>query len=153
MLKKMAQRAVVGFSATILIQTIIFFFMAQSGRSPVTAEFSAHFANETAAVIAQLALCSLIGVAFACGSAIFEIERWSYLLQGAVHFAMTAAVWMPVAWICWRPDSIGTALIAALGWLFTYAVNWFVQYLLYRRSIRQLNVKIVSFGSEVETDE
>ena len=146
MLKKMAQRAVTGFSATALIQMIIFFFMAQAKVKPLTAEFSAHFSNETAAVIAQLLLCSLIGVAFACGSVIFEIERWSYLLQGAVHFVFTAAVWMPIAWICWRPDSLGAALAAGLGWLFTYAVNWFVQYLIYRNRIRKLNEYIASYG-------
>lgn len=145
MLKKIAQRAVTGFAATALIQMIIMFFVAQSGRSPVTPTFSARFANETAATLAQTALGGLIGVVFSCGSLLFEIEKWSYLLQGAVHFALTAAVWMPIAYLCWRPDSPKTAVFAGLGWLLTYAINWFIQYLIYRRSISKLNQSIRSF--------
>ena len=146
MLKKLAQRAVVGFAASIFVHIIITFCVEQSGHTIVTSGFSALFANETAAAVAQMMLVSLIGVAFSCGAMLFEIERWSYLMQGVVHFAVTAAVWMPIAWLCWRPDSAKAAVYAALGWLFTYAVNWFVQYLIYRSGIRKLNESISSFA-------
>lgn len=152
MLKKLGMHAVIGFSATAMIQIVIMFIMAQSGKHLVTEGFSAYFSGIEAAVIAQLGLVCMIGVAFACGSLIFEIERWSYLLQGAVHFVLTAAVWMPVAWFCWRPTSAQAALFAALGWLFTYAVNWFAQYLIYRRNIMKLNESIASY-KEVDANE
>lgn len=153
MARKILQRCAVGFSATILVQFIIVFAMAQADISVVTPSFSAYFANETAATIAQIMLCGLIGIAFSCGAMVFEIEKWSYLLQGAVHFALTAAVWMPIAYICWRPDSPKTALLAALGWLLTYAINWLVQYLIYRHSIFKLNQSIRSFDKEAQSDE
>jgi len=152
MFRKLGRRAAVGFAATALVQMVIMLIMAQAGNSLVTLEFSLRFTNETAAVVAQLMLVSLIGMTFACGAQIFEIERWSFLLQGVVHFAVTAAVWMPVAWICWRPISVKASLLSALGWLLTYAVIWFVQYLIYRNSIRRLNASISSFA-EVNEDE
>ena len=153
MLKKLLQRAVVGFSATALIQMIVMFIIAQCGGSPVTKEFSACFSSDMAAVMVQLLLCCLIGVAFACAAALFEIERWSYLLQGAVHFAVTAAVWMPIMWICWRPTNAVTSLYAALGWLLTYVINWFVQFLIYRNGIKKLNASIASFSVEESGNE
>ena len=146
MLKEFFKRVAVGFTASAFVHMIIAFCISQAGGSIVTQEFSAYFAGETAAVVAQLMLVSLIGVAFSCGAMIFEIERWSYLLQGIVHFAVTAAVWMPIAWICWRPISPKAVVISGLGWLFTYAVNWFVQYLIYRGRIKQLNERISSFA-------
>ena len=149
MRKEFFKRAVVGFAASIFVQLIITFCILQAGGSIVTKEFSANFANETAAAVVQMMLVSLIGMAFSCGAMIFEIERWNYLVQGIVHFAVTAAVWMPIAWICWRPISAKAAVLSALGWLFTYAVNWFVQYLIYRNSIKKLNEHISSF---VEAD-
>lgn len=152
MLKKIVQRAITGFAATVLTQLVIVLLITQAGGSAVTAAFAAHFANETAATLAQTLLCSLIGMAFSCGSVVFEIERWSYLLQGAVHFAITAAVWAPIAWVCWRPNSLMTALYAGLGWLLTYAINWLIQYGIYRRSLMKLNARIESFGREVEID-
>ena len=149
MLKEFFKRAGVGFSATVFVHMIIAFCIVQAGGSAVMQEFSALFADETAAIVVQMLLVSLIGVAFSCGAMIFEIERWSYLLQGAVHFVVTAAVWMPIAWACWRPISAKAAILSGLGWLFTYGVNWFVQYLIYRSKIRKLNERISSFA-EVE---
>ena len=153
MLKKIAQRATIGFSATVIIHLAIAFFLVQAGISPVTPEFAAHFTNEVAAVIVQTVLSSLIGVAFACGSLVFEIERWSFLLQGAVHFGLTAAVWVPIASNCWRPTSVSIAFRAALGWLATYLVTWFAQYMIYRSGIKKLNADIASFGAEVNESE
>ena len=152
MLKEFVKRMAVGFAASIFVHMIITFCIEQAGRSIVMPEFSALFVNETAAVVVQMMLVGLIGVAFSCGAMIFEIERWSYILQGVVHFAVTAAVWMPVAWMCWRPISGKAAVCSALGWLFTYAVNWFVQYLIYRARIKKLNVSISSFA-EVDENE
>lgn len=146
MLKEFFKRAVVGFAVTVFVHMIIAFCIVQAGGSAVTPEFSALFADETAAIMVQTLLVSLIGVAFSCGAMIFEIERWSYLVQGVVHFAVTAAVWMPVAWICWRPISAKAAVLSALGWLLTYGVNWFVQYLIYRSGIKKLNERISSFA-------
>ncbi len=149
MLKEFFKRASVGFAVTVFVHMIITFCIVQAGGSAVTPEFSALFADKTAAIVAQMMLVSLIGVAFSCGAMIFEMERWSYLLQGIVHFVITAAVWMPIAWVCWRPISAKAAVFSALGWLFTYAVNWFVQFLIYRSKIKKLNERISSFA-EVE---
>lgn len=153
MLKKIGQRALVGFAATALVHIILTLIMSQFGAVPLTEPFRRHFLNESAAICAQLALTSLIGIAFACGSIVFEMERWSFLLQGLVHFAVTSVVWVPISLVCWRPNSAKTTLYAALGWLFTYAVTWLVQYLIYRSGIRRLNERIESFAEEAEADE
>lgn len=131
-----------GFACTMLAQLLIEFFMAQAGTSLVTPGFAARFAHEQAAVLAQLMLVGLIGAAFAGGAQVFEIESWSFLSQGLVHLLITAAVWVPVALLCWTPIPAESAWISISGWLGTYAIVWLIEYFLWRRKVRSLNRSI-----------
>ena len=139
--KRLIRHLYHGFTTTVCVSMIVEFVIAQA---------LGH--GETAAILAQLGLVGLIGMTFAGAALVFEIERWSYLKQGTVHFLITAAVWMPIAWLCWSPVRGVGLVFTIVGWTLTYAVNWLVQYLLARRGIRELNRSIRAFRDrEVET--
>jgi len=130
---------------TVSVCVFVEMALAQTLGHGVTPGFAARFSCETAAALAQLGLAGVIGMAFAGAALVFEIEKWSYLKQGVVHFLITAAVWVPITWLCWSPvRGIGLVLTIA-GWTLTYAVNWLVQYLISRRHIRELNRSISAF--------
>ena len=145
MVKKLLLRALHGFGTTISVCLLVQLVIAQTTGSSVTPAFEAHFRSEAAAALAQLGLTGIVGAAFACAAEIFEIERWGFLRQGIVHFLVTAAVWMPIAYICWMPESRVGIWLAIGGWTLTYAVNWMVQYLIYRHRIAALNRSIEAY--------
>lgn len=142
MLKKLMIRFYHGFAITMLVDLLVHFIVAQAAGSVVTPGFAAHFSCESAAALAQLALVAVIGMTFAGAAMIFEIERWSFMKQGLAHFLITAAVWMPIAYICWAPYSGRGVVMTILGWTLTYAVNWTVQYFIWRRNVMEINRRI-----------
>ena len=145
MAKKLISRALHGFGITVSVCLLVQLVIAQFTGNSVTPSFGSHFRNEAAAALAQLGLTGIVGAAFACAAEIFEIERWGFLRQGIVHFLVTAAVWMPIAYLCWMPESRVGIWIAIGGWTLTYAVNWTVQYLIYRYRIAALNRSIQAY--------
>ena len=151
MARKLLSHLYHGFTATVSVCLFVELFIAQVLGHTVTAEFAACFRNESAASLAQLGLTGLIGMTFAGAALIFEIERWSYLKQGIIHFIITAAVWMPIAWFCWKPISQPGLWVSIIGWTFTYIVNWLVQYIIARRRIAALNRSIRDCGEKEET--
>ena len=145
MAKKLISRALHGFGVTVSVCLLVQLIVAQFAGNSVTPAFGSLFRSEAAAALAQLGLTGIVGAAFACAAEIFEIERWGFLRQGIVHFLVTAAVWMPIAYICWMPESRVGIWLAIGGWTLTYAVNWMVQYLIYRHSIAALNRSIEAY--------
>ena len=150
--KRLILPMMVGFGATVFADVLIQFCLAMTGKAIVAPGFAARFPNESAAILAQLGLIGLIGMAFAGGARVFELERWSLLKQGIVHFLITAAVWMPVVWLCWTPMPSYAVWISTLGWTVTYAINWIIQYFIWRRKVRELNRSICAYR-EVELHE
>lgn len=152
MLKKILLRSAISATASIVINqlvTIIISLTIGDGRYfPVTPAFAAMFESELAPVIVQLLLVGLIGAVFAGSSVIFDIESWSFLQQGIVHLAITSAVFIPVALICWRPVN-PTGILSLTGSLvFVYGCTWLSRYLVWRSSIRKLNARIQSVNKE-----
>ena len=152
MLKKILTRSVISAPISIVINqlvTIIISIIIGDGRYfPVTPAFAALFRNELTPVIVQILLIGLIGAVFAGSSVIFEIERWSFLKQGAVHLLVTSAVFLPVSMLCWRPVNFASGLSLAASWIFVYACTWLSQYLVWRHSIKNLNARIRSVNKE-----
>lgn len=152
MLKKILLRSAISATASIVINqlvTIIISLTIGDGRYfPVTPAFAAMFESELAPVIVQLLLVGLIGAVFAGSSVIFDIESWSFLRQGIIHLAITSAVFIPVALICWRPVN-PTGILSLTGSLvFVYGCTWLSRYLVWRSSIRKLNARIQSVNKE-----
>ena len=145
MWKKILEHIMVGFSISVAVALTVQISVGQAtGQAVVTREFAARFASEGVAALAQLGLVGLIGATFSCAALVLQIERWSYLRQGVVHFLITAAVWAPVSLLCWGAAS-GWGLWIQLGsWAFTYAVIWLVQYLICRRRVAETNARIAA---------
>lgn len=148
MKKRVVRAMLTGFASTVFVVLIVQLCIAQAGHAVVTPGFAARFSNESAAVLAQLGLVGLIGMAFAGGAQVFEIESWSFLRQGAVHFLITAAVWMPVAGLCWTPVPPEALWGSVAGWLGTYGITWTIQYFLWRRKVREVNRSIRRYQHE-----
>lgn len=151
MMKKLLQRIIAGYAITLCANLPVHLAVAHLAGTAVVPAFSAMFRTEIAATLAQTMLCGLIGAAFAGASLIFETGRWNYLVLGAVHFAVTAAVWIPVTMLCrWIPSNAAGLACCFGGWLLTYAVNWLVQYFIYRSRIRELNRQIAKMREREE---
>lgn len=152
MLRKILTRSAVSAPASVVVNqliTIIISLAIGDGRYfPVTPGFAALFRDELTPVIVQILLIGLIGAVFAGSSVIFEIDRWSFLKQGAVHLAITSVVFIPVCLICWRPVNLGSALSLACAWLLVYGCTWLSKYLTWRHSIKKLNARIRSVNKE-----
>ena len=153
MFKKILTRCLVSAPISILISQIIALCISLGMGSgeyfPVHPDFAALFENEITPVIVQMLLIGLISAAFAAGSVVFEIEKWGFLKQGLVHFAITAAVLLPVCMICWRPADIKGVIITIISLFFTYACTWLSRYFVWRHEIKKLNAKIQSVNREV----
>lgn len=98
--------------------------------------------GEVEAALLQTLLIGLIGFAFGAGSMLFEIERWSFLMQGTAHLALTAAVWIPVELICFSPITPPVVLSFTLSAAATYALTWSARYFAWRAQVRRLNEQI-----------
>lgn len=105
-------------------------------------EFADRVGSVVTASFLQPLLIGLIGFAFGAGSVLFEIERWSFLRQGATHLAITAAVWIAVELICFTPISVPTVISFAASAVVTYAITWGIQYFTWRAQVRRLNDQI-----------
>ena len=143
MLKKILQRGMQGYcisvTATVFAGLISGLCGAKHACMP---EFIARAGSEVTAFPLQTLLMSLIGFAFGAGSVLFEIERWSFLKQGAIHLGITAAVWIAVEVICFSPITLPMALVFTLSAAVTYAITWFLRYFVWRAQVRRLNEQI-----------
>ncbi len=157
MLKKILSRALTSALVCMLINQLVgvaISLASGDGRySPVTPAFAARFSNTATAVIVQLLLIGLVGATFAACSVVFEVERWSFLRQGAIHLAITSAVGIPICLFCWFPESRAGALTLVGSWLGTYVVTWLSQYLIYRHRVKALDRKIRAMNEREEKDE
>lgn len=151
MFKKLAIRGLFGFTCSVLIGQLVSILISLGTGSgefyPVTEEFRALFSSEISAVITQLILIGLIGTTFSISSVLFEIEEWSFLKQGLIHFIITSIVWIPVVYLCWMPKGYSGLVILLINLLGTYIITWLIHYLLNRRNIKKINEKINEFNN------
>lgn len=143
MLKKILIRGASGYcisvTATVLVGLITGLCGAEHACMPA---FIDRVGSEVTAVYLQTILMSLIGFAFGASSVLFEMEKWSFLKQGALHLGITAAVWIVIELICFSPITPPVVLAFALSALGTYAVTWGIQYFVWRNQVRRLNEQI-----------
>ena len=140
MWKKILLRGAHGYCITVTTTTLAGMIAGLCGaKHACTPDFIARVGNEAVAVHLQTLLLSLIGFAFGAGSSFFEIERWSFLKQGAAHLTVTAAVWIVVELICFSPITPPVVLMFALSAAATYSITWGIQYFVWRSQVRRLN--------------
>ena len=152
MFRKMLIRGVrsycISVTVSVFITMLTGFFGAEIACMP---EFSARVGNPVTADFLQPLLIGLIGFAFGAGSALFEIERWSFLKQGALHLTLTAAVWIIVELICFTPITPPVVVSFAASAIVTYAITWGIQYFVWRAKVRTLNERIHRRNEEIES--
>jgi|GEM_PF-1043703 len=149
-LKRGAISFPIGIGASQAVNIIISLCLGNGGYISVLPEFAAHFPNELAAVIAQALLTGLLSAVFAASSVFFLIEEWRFPRQCATHFAVTAAVWVPVVWLVWIPRGWPGLLIALTNFLVVYLITWGSRVAVNRRTVRRINEMIQSKESQNE---
>lgn len=154
--KDIALRALIGAMAGICIgQIITLIISAGIGAGsflPAMPQLVARCGSEWKAVFLQTVLTALLGIVFAEAAILFLYERWSFLKQCVVHFFITAAFYVPFTLLCWMPVSLFNALLMLGTLLFTYALNWFIQYRISCRDVQAINQAIQNQQSAPQED-
>ena len=143
MWKKILIRGLCSYCISVTITVIVGMIAGLCGAEYVcTPDFVARIGSRLTAAYLQPLLLGLIGFAFGAGSVLFEIERWSYLKQGAIHLAITAAVWIPIELICFSPVTPPVVFTFTLSAAVTYTLTWGIKYFVWRAQVRRLNEQI-----------
>ena len=110
-----------------------------------TLDLANRMGSEIGAVLFQAILSGLIGSAFAASSVIWEMKDWSIIKQTGAYFLITASVMLPVAYFAgWMERSI-TGFLCYLGvFAIIFLAVWFIQYVFWKKKIRQMNSKIIA---------
>lgn len=149
MWKKSLIRGLCSFCISVTVTVFVGMIAGLCGAEFVcTPEFVARVGSNLTAAYLQPILLGLIGFAFGAGSVLFEIERWSFLKQGAAHMAITAAVWIPVELICFSPVTPPVVLTFTISAAATYAITWSAKYFVWRAQVRRLNSRIHHMNGE-----
>ena len=146
-LKRGALSFLIGMGVSQLVNILISLGLGHGAYLSVLPDFAARFPNEITAVIAQALLTGLLSFTFAASSVFFLVDRWSFLRQCATHFAVTAAVWLPVVWLVWIPrtsPALRALVIISINFVAVYAITWGAQVAVNRSTARAINEKIQS---------
>ncbi len=142
-MKKIVYRVCGGAAVGVLIGylTVLLVNLCMGGGvyMPAMPALTRRCGTDMAAVLVQTLLTALIGVAFSLASSVFEVERWSFLHQCAVHFAVTALVYVPFTMLCWYPLNLSGILGVLGSVLLTYTITYFINHWLVTRDLLQIN--------------
>lgn len=147
MKKKAILRGLLGFPLGVfigyLITIVISLIYARGYYSPVVPALVRECGSEIGAVVLQFILSGILGAAFAVGSIVWEIDKWSILKQTFVHFLILSLSMLPIAYFTyWMEHSIfGIASYFGI-FIVIYAVIWFTQYFIWKQKIKTINNKI-----------
>ena len=151
MWKKSLLRGVFSYCTSVTVTLLVSLITVLCGAPQMcTQEFIARVGGELPAILLQPLLIGLIGFAFGAGSVLFQLEKWSFVQQGAVHLALTAVVWIAVELICFWPVTPPVVISFSVSVGGTYAITWGVQYFVWRSRVRALNEQIHRRNGEKE---
>lgn len=144
MRKQILLRALCSFCVTGTVNTIIMLVMAYAMPSyqhtPFMPDFLACFPSESVAFGVETLLISMIGAAFGGCSVIYDMEKWSFLKQGLIHFIITTAVWFPITMFIWNAIKYPTAGFGIMGsYSFVYATTWIMSGIKNKKQIEEIN--------------
>lgn len=147
MKKEILRRGLVGLPVGIAIGHVIpLLISACNGDGvyhPVVPELIDAAGNELNAVILQTALCAVVGMGFGAASVIWELDRWSLAKQSGVFFLVTGGIMLPIAYLAnWMQHSPAGILSYVGIFGACFGVVWLLQYLLWRRRIKEMNARI-----------
>lgn len=144
MKKKIVLRSILGFPIGIAIGYLITIFIslvwANGYYSPCVPELISAMGNEINAVILQTLLCGLLGIGFAAGSVIWEIENWSIIKQTVIYFIIVSVIMLPVAYFArWMEHSIVGAFSYFGIFVLIFAFIWIIQFVVGKHNVRKMN--------------
>ena len=147
MTKEVIKRALLGFMIGVFIgQTILILESLNAGDGnfyAVSTYLEAHSSSKLAAVIIQYLITGLIGMTFAAGSAIFELDNWSLLKQTIVHLVVTSVVMYVAGYFCgWFPHTVASTLIWFGVFIVVYIIFWTSFFFYYRKKTREINASL-----------
>ena len=91
----------------------------------------------------QTVLCGLVGMVYAAGSVVWEVDRWSLAGQTAAYFLITLGSVLPVAYAAyWMERSVAGVLSYVAIFCAIFAGIWIFQYLGWCAKINRINKKI-----------
>lgn len=142
MLKQALQRGCLSYCICVTVADFAALIVVLCGGQSTVPGFVTRAGGEIVAAFLQPLLIGWIGFAFAAGSVLFEIERWSFLQQGLAHLAVTLPVFIAVEFLCFGLSNVPALLSFAASAALSYAVTWFVQYLVWRGKVHRLDEEI-----------
>ena len=97
--------------------------------------------------ILYLMTCGIYGALAWGSSVIYEIESWSILRCTVTHGLITFGgltvffgVLVVAGWM--KKPSLGAALIMLIMFLLVYFLIWLIQFMIYRRKVKKMNLKL-----------
>lgn len=133
----------IGITIGYLISIINSLIWADGYYSPCVPELISVMGNEINAVLLQALLCGLLGVGFSGGSVIWEVERWSIVVQTGVYFAVTALIMMPIAYFMYWMEHSLKGFLSYFGiFVLIFVIVWIVQYMIGKRIVKNLNTNL-----------
>ena len=146
MAKKVLRRVCIGFMAGVFLgqvtQLILSYLLGSGEFIAVLDKFSALFTTEFAAVLTQFLLTGLLGVAFALGTFIFEIDHWGLMKQFLTHLFTTGVVWLVVVFLCWTPLNAIGYIIIIINFIGAYSITYWIQLSIARKEIEKINAAL-----------
>lgn len=143
--KKAAVRGLLGFPIGVTIGVFITILASLTEGSgvyhPVMPSMAARMGSEVNAMLIQTVLSGVMGVGFAAGSAVWDIDSWSLFRQTAVYFLIACVSQLPIAYFCGWMDNAG--IMGYIGtFVLIFIIVWFVLYLGIRAKVKKMNDKL-----------
>lgn len=143
MLKKIIFNAVLSFHGTAIIHVIISLIIACVGTDnhiPMLDAYVAFFPSESVALLVEILLVGVIGGTFGACAPIFEIEKWSFLKQGVIHFLITTTVWLPISIFIWAIYKYPIAIVSTvISYACVYGITWIMSAVKYNKMAKEIN--------------
>jgi len=147
-LKKAMLRGLLGFPLGVFmgytITILIALFQSDIGKYyPVVPQLAEATGNEITAVVLQYVLSGILGFAFAAGSAVFEVEEWSFTKQTVIHFMISTLAMFPIAYFTyWMRHTLWGILLYISVFAIMYIIIWAVQSYFWKKKIKGINDKM-----------
>ena len=144
MLKEIIKRSLLGFMIGVFVGETILILesinAADGAFYAVSAYLTSQTGSELTAVIVQYLITGILGLTFSTGSIIFELDRWSLLLQTIVHFAVTSVIMYLAGFICgWFPHTAASTAIWFVMFIIIYIIFWVSFYNYFKKKTREIN--------------
>ena len=98
------------------------------------------------AIMLDLLLCGLLGLACNGGSVVYEIESWGALKATLVHFIFSISIYYIAGnFLGWFYPGINIAnIIMVTIWILVYAMIWLIQYIVGKKEVEEMNKSIAA---------